>query len=56
MELMTRLAGKNGWFVPVGELLDFLLTQSKNRELTPAQRAKLERRWLMHKIRIGGTS
>jgi hypothetical protein len=55
-ELMTRLAGKNGWFVPVGELLDFLLTQSKNRELTPAQRAKLERRWLMHKIRIGGTS
>ncbi len=53
-ESMTRLARRNGWFVPVSELLDYLLEQrGEPAVLTPAQRRQLERRWLMHKLRYG---
>jgi hypothetical protein len=53
-ELMTRLAQRNGWFVPVSELLDYLLAQHGDESvLTPAQRRQLERRWLLHKVRFG---
>lgn len=41
---MRRLSEKNGWFVPVCALLDYL--RGKNT---------LERKWLWHKIRIGTT-
>jgi len=53
--LMTRLASRNGWFVPVSTLLDHL-AQSETpaqRTITPAQRRRLERRWLIHKMRYG---
>jgi hypothetical protein len=55
VELMTRLAKRDGWFVPVSTLLDYLLEQSDPREhiITPAQRNRLERRWLFHKVRYG---
>lgn len=53
-ELMTRLARRNGWFVPVSQLLDYLLARKGGQAvLQPAQRRELERRWLMHKIRFG---
>jgi hypothetical protein len=52
-KLMTRLARKNGWFVPVTTLLDFLATQRGDYVLTPAQRVNLERRWLLSKLRVG---
>jgi len=54
-ELITRLSRKNGWFVPVSTLLDYLAAQRGNvvRSITPAERSALERRWLMHKIRFG---
>jgi hypothetical protein len=53
-ELITRLSRKNGWFVPVGELLDYLIAQRGGAHvLTAAERAALERRWLWHKIRYG---
>ena len=51
--LMERLARKNGWFVPVSVLLDHLLAQRPDPVLTDAQRARLEWRWLAHKIRYG---
>jgi hypothetical protein len=51
--LMTRLSRKNGWFVPTGTLLDFLLETKGRRVLTGRARARLERRWLMHKLRTG---
>jgi hypothetical protein len=53
-ERMTRLARRNGWFVPVSELLDYLLGQRGGEaRLTAAQRRQLERRWLLHKVRFG---
>lgn len=52
-ELMTRLSRRNGWFVPVGTLLDYLLARNPNPVLTPAERRRLERRWLIHKVRFG---
>lgn len=51
--LMRRLGKKNGWFVPVGTLLDYLLEVQGHHDITPGQRRALERRWLWHKIRNG---
>lgn len=57
-ELITRLGRKNGWFVPVTQLLDYLASRNPGspthpRVITAAERNSLERRWLMHKIRFG---
>jgi hypothetical protein len=52
-ELMQRLASKNGWFVPVTTLLDYLVQHRGLTVLTAAQRRALERRWLRSKIRVG---
>jgi hypothetical protein len=51
--LMERLAQKNGFFVPVGELLDYLLGQFGHREITNRQRRRMEQRWLLRKILVG---
>jgi hypothetical protein len=52
-ELMTRLARKNGWFVPVGTMLDFLRARRKSVMISPRDRRVLERRWLRHKLLHG---
>ncbi len=52
-QLMTRLAGKNGWFVPVSKILDFLRERNGNHVITASERTRLESRWLLHKIRSG---
>jgi hypothetical protein len=51
--LMQRLAKKNGWFVPVGVLLDHLLQINGRREISNPQRRRLECKWLREKIFIG---
>ncbi len=53
--LMTRLSRKNGWFVPVGTLLDYLREKHGDGEITRADRARIERRWLWEKV-FRGTS
>jgi len=53
--LMRRLAKKNGCFVPTSTLLDGLRGSSPGREIVPSYLAKLERRWLLHKFRLGST-
>jgi hypothetical protein len=53
--LMHRLSRKNGWFVPVGVLLDYLRRAHEPLHITNAQRRRLERRWLWQKM-IRGTS
>jgi hypothetical protein len=45
-ELMIRLSRKNGWFVPVQQLLDHLLLMKGPHVLTRKERSRLERRWL----------
>ena len=52
-QLMERLSRKDGWFVPVGTLLDYLLQRRAERSLTDAERNQLERRWLKHKFKTG---
>lgn len=52
-QLMERLAKKNGWFVPVSKILDFLRERNGNHVITNAERAALERRWLFSKIYRG---
>lgn len=51
--LMRRLAKKNGWFVPVHQVLDHLVEVGGRHEITDAERSRLERRWLCEKIRVG---
>jgi len=53
--LMTRLAAKNGWFVPVTTLLDRLRHRRGLHTLTAAQRSRMEATWLMTKL-VHGTS
>ncbi|QRM27263.1 hypothetical protein [Microvirga sp. VF16] len=54
--LIRRLAKKNGWFVPVGTLLDYIRQQQGDHILTDFERSRLERNWLLHKICVGGTT
>jgi hypothetical protein len=51
--LMTRLGKKNGWFVPAGTLLDYLIQIRGRQVLSRPERARLERRWLRHKLTTG---
>jgi hypothetical protein len=48
VQLMKRLCSKNGWFVPVSTLLDFLLQTQVEHIILPEQRARLQRKWLLH--------
>ena len=52
-ELMRRLAQKNGWFVPVSTLLDFLRTESSDRTISREALTALERRWFLQKAHLG---
>jgi hypothetical protein len=54
-QLMERLSKKQGWFVPVAELLDHIQEKRGRHELTPRQRAGLEWKWLRHKVLVGTT-
>jgi len=54
LKAMKRVARRNGWFVPVSQLLDYLLAQRGGQSvLQAAERRTLERRWLLHKVRFG---
>jgi hypothetical protein len=54
-QLLRRIAGKNGWFVPVSTLLDHIRSQRGLVTLTSAQRHRLEWRWFAHKLVAGST-
>lgn len=53
IRLMERLASKDGWFVPVGTLLDHLRDQQGMHVLQSAERNHLEWRWLKAKLLYG---
>jgi hypothetical protein len=52
-QLMRRLASKNGWFVPVSTLLDHIVAVRGRHTVSSGERARLERRWLFHKVLAG---
>lgn len=54
VHLVRRLAGLGGWFVPASTLLDHLRARPGwKEEPTPGQLARIQRRWLVHKLRHG---
>ncbi len=53
--LMKRLSKKNAWFVPVSTLLDYLLELKGHHEITNKERRQIERKWLLHKMKVGTT-
>ncbi len=54
-QLMERLARKNGWFVPVATLLDFLVDRRGMTMIDARQRRSLERHWLIDKAQVGSS-
>jgi len=57
VDLMTRMAAKGGWYVPVSDLLDHLEARRGPYAIRAAERARLERRWLFEKTFVTrGTS
>lgn len=53
--VMTALASRRGWFVPVGTILRHLEASHGLHVLKPSERVTLERRWLLPKL-LSGTS
>lgn len=53
--VMERLAGMNGWFVPVSKVLDYLGSLRSDREITKPELNRLEWRWLMSKATRGSS-
>jgi hypothetical protein len=54
-QLMKRLSRKNGWFVPVSTLLDYLVEINGPHIISDKERTSLERKWLWHKLFTGTT-
>jgi len=54
-EQMTKLSKREGWFVTVSTLLEFLKKENKNYEINPKQRKALEWKWLFDKLILGST-
>lgn len=52
---MERLARRDGWFVPVTTLLDYLRDHGRGKEITRGDRRTIERRWLISKARVGAS-
>lgn len=52
-QLMMRLSRRPGWFVPAGEMLDYLRARNGGHRITQSERARLEKAWLWEKLRHG---
>jgi hypothetical protein len=55
VNVMECIAEQNGWFVPVGDLLDYILQKRGQRTISYWQRTLLEWKWLIYKL-YSGTS
>lgn len=53
---LKYLARQDGWFVPAGELLDYLLKTRKPKEPTKNELIKLELKWLWDKFSVKARS
>lgn len=52
-KLLTRLAAKDGWFVPAKTLLAHLEANGRGATISRADRERMARRWLWAKLRHG---
>ena len=56
-KIMEYIAGKNGWFVPVSDILNHIdKTRGKEYNISLQEHNALSRKWLLEKIRKGGTT
>jgi hypothetical protein len=56
-KLMERMSRRNGWFVPVSTILDYIEGERGRHVISGKERNRLERKWLIHKITVTrGTS
>jgi len=53
VDLIRRLSKKDGWFVPVAQLLDYIGHEQGYHILTEEERRRLEWKWLWDKIHVG---
>jgi hypothetical protein len=53
--LLRRLAAKNGWFVPVSTLLDFLRERHQTLSIPAGEITAMECRWLSDRLKIEAT-
>jgi hypothetical protein len=51
-QLLRRLSGQNGWFVPVSTLLDFLRNEEQATTIPTAELALMEQRWAYDKLAL----
>lgn len=51
-KLLRRLATRNGWFVPVSTLLDFLKAEKPSTTISAGELASMERRWAVDKAML----
>lgn len=49
--LLRELANRNGWFVPVGELLDWMRTRNDGGRLSRAEWRRMQWRWAQDLVR-----
>jgi len=56
VRVMRRVSALNGWFAPATQVLDHILGETGHHTITDAERTRLERRWLAHKVRLRGTT
>jgi hypothetical protein len=54
-DLLTELSKRDGWFVPVSHLLDYLITQQKHSRRPYFEKFRMEMIWFFSKL-IHGTS
>jgi len=52
-EIMNFLSMQDGWFVPVGDILDYLNSVNGHHVINYQERFLLEWKWMFHKIRSG---
>ena len=52
---MRRLSAKNGWFVPVGELLDYLRGRREDCTISKKELRTMELAWLKFKLLRGSS-
>jgi hypothetical protein len=52
-ELLIELSKRDGWFVPVSKLLDYLRTQQLSNKRSLSERTNMELRWFLTKLLYG---
>ena len=52
---MQLLSKKNGWFVSLSTILEFLKKKNKTQIISNRQRRALEWKWLFDKLILGST-